>query len=194
MKDKITKYISFRDMPFALAYSTIAFVVLWAAKYPADERLGIVIIAYIALWLSKLVIGYAMVALLRTLRNYGLRTAERAGIDVSDAGQARTRGANVVAVVFLLMVMATILGCSLVPTTYIATAYGLTPLNPYFATIGWTMLIAGVSALTLFFALSLALFKSVGSVEPTGTLKPNTLNSRIIRINQSETLVQRLAA
>ena len=183
-------------MPLALAYTIIWVVVLWAAQYPMDERVGVAIIAYIALWLSKLIIGYGTVALLRALRNYGLRTAEQAGIEISGAGQARnSTGVNAVAVVFLLAVIATILGCSLVPTAYIAPAYGMTPLNPYFATIGWIMLIGGVSALTLFFALSYILFKSVESLNTTEALsKPSVLSSRIIRINESETLVQRLAA
>ena len=173
-------------MPLALAYSTIWLVVLWAAEYPMDERVSVAITAYIALFVARAVIGNLTIVLLRALRNYGLLVAERAGFEVSDASQTRNApGVNAVAVLFILALISTILGCSLVPTTYIADAYGLPPLNPYFSVVGWVMLAAGMIVLMAFFALSVALFKT------TDSLSNKTLSTRVISIRQSETLVRR---
>ena len=104
------------------------------------------VIAYIALFVARAVIGNLTIALLKALRNYGLLVEERAGIEISDASQTRNApGANAVAVLFILALTATILGCSLAPTTYISDAYGRTPINQYsashyFAALGWVMM------------------------------------------------------
>ena len=75
-------------------------------------------IAYIALFVARAVIGNLTIALLKALRNYGLLVEERAGIEISDASQTRNApGAIAVAALFILALIATILGCSLVPTT-----------------------------------------------------------------------------
>ena len=191
MKDRITASLRlFRDVPLALAYTIIWVVVLWAAKYPMDERVSVAIIAYVLLFLAREVMSVLTRALLRSLRDYGLRAAARAGIDVSGAAQGdSSTGGKAVATLFLLSLIATILGFSLVPTTYIAPLFGLSPLAPYFAAIGWVILAAGIIALTLFFALSFILFKAAGSLSES-----NSLNARISHIRQSELLVRRLNA
>ena len=183
----ITSRRLFREVPLALAYTTMWCVALWVVNYPADERVGVAVIAYIALWVSREVIGNLTVALLRSLREYGLRTAKRAGIEISDAEQGqRGRGANAVVVLFLLAVVATILGCSLVPTTFIASWVGLTQLNPYFAIAGLGMLTIGICALALFFLIPLTLFAKIETLH-----KVKDLSAGISRIEESELIVQR---
>ena len=168
------------------------FALLWAVGYPADERLGVVIIAYVALWLAKEVVGALTLFLLKSAHRYGLRAAERAGIDISGGADAAAGESpapariNFVGAFLLLAVVATILGCALAPVTYIASAFGLAALDAYFAAAGFAMLGAGVSVLALFFLLSYALFSSMH--------KATNLMSRmrqISRIQESETLLRR---
>ena len=179
--------LSFRDVPLAFAYATIWFAILWGVDYPVDEWTAIVVIAYITLWISREIIGSITLALLRALRKYGLRAAGRAGIEISAKARVdRPAGANLVVTMFLLSVVSTILGCALVPVTYIASAVGLSQLSIHFAIVGIAMLVVGLCALALFFLIPLMLFAKIGNLH-----KAKNLSLDINRIEESELIVQR---
>ena len=178
----------FREVPLAIVYATIWCIVLWMAGYPADERVGVAVIAYIAFWVSRAVIGNVTLVLLKALRRYGLKTAEQAGIEISDNSEAKgSAGSNIVVTLILLSVLATVLGWALVPVTYIAPVVGLSQIGNAFAIAGLAMLAVGMFALALFFILSFALFTMTESMH-----KVRNLNDRINRIEESESLLQRL--
>ncbi|MYE54872.1 MAG: hypothetical protein F4X34_06730 [Chloroflexi bacterium] len=188
MKNRIITFLPlFRDVPLAIAYSTIWCIVLWMVKYPADERIGVAVIAYITLWVSRAILSNLTVALLRALRNYGMKAAARVGIELPDQTQEESApGVNLVVISFLLAVIATILGCSLVPITYIASALGLPQISLYFSFVGLVMLAVGMCALALFFLIPLMLFARTETLH-----KAKDLSAGISRIEESELIVQR---
>ena len=77
MGDRLSKYIPLRDVPLALAYSILWFVALGLFGYPTDERVGIVLIAYISLLVSRLVIANLVALVMGRLYQYALRVVGR---------------------------------------------------------------------------------------------------------------------
>ena len=160
MKRKIAEYISFRDVPLAIACSTIWFVVLWAVGYSTDERVGVVVIAYAALWTSRLIINALALFTLGRLHNLALRKADELGVEIpEEPSPAAATIARAAAGVFLLAMLASIVGISVAVTVPIVAAVGLPPLAAGFGVFGWTALGVGAFVLAAFFGVPFILFK-----------------------------------
>ena len=160
MKRKIAEYISFRDVPLAIACSAIWFVVLWAVGYSTDERVGVVVIAYAALWSARLIINALALFTLRRLHSLALRKADELGVEIpEEPSPAIATTARAAAGVFLFATLASIVGMSVAATVPIAAAVGLPPLAAGFGVFGWTALGIGAFVLAAFFGVPFILFK-----------------------------------
>ena len=178
----------FRDVPLAFVCATTWFIVLWVMDYPSDYSVGVVVIGYVALWVSKAVLGNLILASLKRLNAYGRKALERAGVDLADqTPDARPARSRIAAGVFLLAVIATVVGASALPIAFIAAAVGLPPLDASVTISGAVMFGAGLVAIALFFAFSFALFSMTDSQHAT-----RSVSARISRIEEAELLLRRL--
>ena len=160
MKRKIAEYISFRDVPLAIACSAIWFVVLWAVGYSTDERIGVVVIAYAALWSARLIINALALFTLGRLHSLALRKADELGVEIpEEPSPAATTIARAAAGVFLLAMLLAIVGMSVAATVPIVPAVGLPPLAAGFGVFGWMAFGFGAFVLAAFFGVPFALFK-----------------------------------
>ena len=160
MKSKISEYISFRDVPLALACAAIWAVVLWVAEYPADERVGVAAIAYVALWAARWAVNALALFTLGRLHNLALRKADEIGVEIpEEPSPAIATTARAAAGVFLFAMLASIVGMSVAATVPIVAAVGLPPLAAGFGVFGWTALGVGAFVLAAFFGVPFALFK-----------------------------------
>ena len=160
MKSKISEYISFRDVPLALACAVIWAVVLWAVGYSTDERIGVVVIAYAALWSARLIINALALFALGRLRGIALRKADELGVEIpEEPSPAAATIARAAAGVFLLAMLLAIVGLSLVATVLTVSAVGLPPLAAGFGVFGWMAFGVGAFVLAAFFGVPFILFK-----------------------------------
>ena len=155
MKSKISEYISFRDVPLALACAAIWAVVLWVAEYPADERVGVAAIAYVALWSARWAIVSVTLFIAKRLHKLIMETAERLGVEIpEDPASALSNATRVSIVVFLSSAMLlSMTGLSLIITVPIVAAVGLTPLSAVFLVSGVVMFALGAGGLALLFGI-----------------------------------------
>ena len=160
MKHKISEYISFRDVPLALVCSTIWFVVLWAANYPEDERVGVAIVGYVALWASRWAVNALALFTLRRLNRLALRKADEFGVEIpQEPSPAVATFARAAAGAFLFAMILAIVGMSAAATVPIAAAVGLPPLAAGFGVFGWTAFGVGASVLLAIVGVPFILFK-----------------------------------
>ena len=160
MKSKISEYISFRDVPLALACAVIWAVVLWAVGYSTDERIGVAAIAYAALWSARLIINALALFTLGRLHSLALKKADELGVEIpEEPSPPAATIARAAAVVFLLAMLLAIVGLSLVATVLTVAAVGLPPLAAGFGAFGWTAFGFGAFVLAAFFGVPFALFK-----------------------------------
>ena len=155
MKAKLSEYISFRDVPFALVCAMAWSVVLWIAEYPVGERIGVVVIAYVALWASRLAIVSATLFLSKHLHKLTMETAERLGVEIpEEPSSAVPTITRVLIVVFLSSAMLlSMMGLSLMVTFPVAAVVGLSPLSAGFGIAGLTMFALGAIELSLLFGV-----------------------------------------
>ena len=185
MGDRLSKYIPLRDVPLALAYSILWFVALGLFGYPTDERVGIVLIAYISLLVSRLVIANLVALVLGRLYQYALRVVGRERFKlIEESTIVQSRRARVTLAVLVLNVVLIISGLTFVAMLPIIDYAGLTSLGSYFTFLSWILL--AVSSLTLcgMFAMS---FKGWSKIE-AGLREPQM---PIIQIEQSQGLLKR---
>ena len=185
MGDRLSKYIPLRDVPLALAYSILWFVALGLFGYPTDERVGIVLIAYISLLVSRLVIAKLVALVMGRLYQYALRVVGRERFKlIEESAIMQSRRASVTLAVLVLNVVLVISGLTFVAMLPIIDYVGLTSLGSYFTFLSWILL--AVSSLTLcgMFAMS---FKGWSKIE-AGLREPQM---PIIQIEQSQGLLKR---
>ncbi len=169
-----------RELLLSFVYTTIWFVILFAVSYPVDQWVGIVVIAYVSLCLSRVLIANLAVFLLTRLHEYGSQVAARMGIERSDPTD--NRASRAAASLFLFGVLAAIFGLTLTITGAWASYAGLWPLGRVFDLAGWAMLSVGSCMTALFFLGSYLLFKG-------GEVLSDKLSSRVNAIEQSKALV-----
>ena len=185
MGDRLSKYIPLRDVPLALAYSILWFVALGLFGYPTDERVGIVLIAYISLLVSRLVIANLVALVMGRLYQYALRVVGRERFKlIEESTIMQNRGARVALTVLVLNVVLAISGLSFVAMLPVIDYMGVTSLGVYFTSVSWILL--AVSSLILFgmFAMS---FKGWSKIE-AGLREPRM---PVIQIEQSQGLLKR---
>ena len=160
MRTKISELVPTRDVPLALICATAWLFVLWLAEYPADESVGVAIVGYVALWTSRLIINALALFTLGRLRSLALRKADELGVEIpEEPSPAATTIARAAAGVFLLAMLASIVGISVAATVPIVAAVGLPPLAAGFGVFGWTALGIGAFVLAAFFGVPFILFK-----------------------------------
>lgn len=160
MKFKISEYISFRDVPLALVCAVIWAVVLWAANYPEDSRVGVGAIAYVALWVSRWAVNALALFTLRRLNRLALRKADELGVEIpQEPSRAVATFARAAAGVFLFAMLLAIVGMSAAATVPIAAAVGLPPLAAGFGVFGWMAFGVGASVLLAIVGVPFILFK-----------------------------------
>ena len=189
MKRILSEYIPLRHAPLALGYSTLWVIGLGVFGYPMDEALAVTVIAYLTMLVSRLVIANLNVFLLKRLHSYAVRVADRLGIETPERipNNGKSGPLTAIPALFLVAVILSILGLSLILTDPIVVAMELSPLNLYFNLAGLVMLGAGMTMLVSFFAGSYLLFKGAEVLS-------NKLSSRVNDIEQSELLVRRWSA
>lgn len=146
---RLSKFVSFREVPLALVYSILWFVALGVFGYPEDERLGIVLIAYLTLWVSRLTVNALLTFAFKRLHIYALSIVGQEGIEaIAESGIVeRSSGARAFLVVLALAVVSVMFGLSIVVIPPVVGYMGVTPLGSYFTLIAWVLL--GVSAVAL---------------------------------------------
>ena len=129
--------------------------VLWIAEYPVGERIGVVVIAYVALWTSRLAIVSATLFLSKHLHKLTMETAERLGVEIpEEPSSAVPTITRVLIVVFLSSAMLlSMMGLSLMVTFPVAAVVGLSPLSAGFGIAGLTMFTLGAIELSLLFGV-----------------------------------------
>lgn len=183
-----TDLIPTREVPLALVSATGWFIVLGIAGYSSIEQVGVVLVGYLALLMSRALAVKAIALSLGRLREYGLRAAARSGTDVSAKPSHESVGSVVAPPVVILLCAVTLVIIGLTVTiTVPAIAYlGFAPLASGFGAAGLLMLGVALIGLIAFFALPLMAFASAEVVSS------ELLIEWIIRIEQSEAVVSGL--
>ena len=187
--NRITEYTSFRDVPLALAYSILWFVALGIFGYPENERLGIVIVAYIALWVSRLAINALLGFAFKRLHMYALSIVGHEGLDAiaeSEPGMELDASVRAYFVGLALAIVSAIQGLSLVAIPPVVGYMGATPLGLPFTVIAWLLL--GVSAVALSYLVAIPFWG--WSRIKAGIREPQ--QAPIIGIKQSQGYLKRL--
>ena len=127
------KILPVRDFKLAIIYATALMPLLWAAGHPIDEWAVTVAVLYVSLWLSREIVAYLVLLVLRSLADYGMRVAEKIEVEVPER-RPTEHGFRVKLFLapLLLLVFSSIVGVSLsigVPATSL---FGITPLHLYF--------------------------------------------------------------
>ena len=160
MRNKMSELVPTRDVPLALICATVWFLVLWLVNYPADESVGVAIVAYIALWTSRMIINGLALFALRQLHNLALRKADELDVTIpEEPSPAIAKIARAVVVIFLLAMLLAIVGLSIIATVPIVAAVGLPPLAAGFGVFGWIAFVAGALVLAMIFGVPFILFK-----------------------------------
>lgn len=160
MRSKISELAPTRDVPLALICATAWILVLWLVNYPADESVGVAIVAYAALWTSRMIVNALPLFALRRLHSLALRKADEFGVAIpEEPSPAIATTARAVAVVFLLAMLAAIVGMSIIATVPIVALIGLPPLAAGFGVFGWMALVAGASVLAIIFGVPFILLR-----------------------------------
>lgn len=160
MRNKISELVPTRDVPLALICATVWFLVLWLVNYPADESVGVAIVAYIALWASSMIINGLALFALRRLHSLALRKADELGVAIpEEPTPAITPAARLAVVALLLAMFLAIIGLSLIATVPIVAWVGLPPLAAGFGMVGGIAFIAGALVLAMIFGVPFILFK-----------------------------------
>ena len=188
MNMRATRKIVVRELLLSFVYTTIWFVTLFAVSYPADMWVGVVVIAYVSLCVSRVLIVNLTVFVLTKLHEYGSQVLARVGIEPpSLTGGPDNRASHAATLMFLVGILATIFGLTLTATGAWASAAGLLPLSRVFDFVGWTTLSVGMGVLVVFFAGSYLLFRGAEALS-------SKLSSRVNYIERSESLVRRWGA
>ena len=155
MKAKLPKYISFRDVPFALVFAVVWAIVLWIAEYSTSEGVGVAAIAYVALWASRWATVSATLFVATRLHKLIMETAERLGVEIpEDPASSLSNATRVSIVVFLSSAMLlSMTGLSLIVTVPTVAVAGLTPLSAVFLVSGVIMFALGAGGLALLFGI-----------------------------------------
>ena len=157
---KISEYISFRDVPFALVFAVVWSVVLWTAEYSASEGVWVAAIAYIALRAARWAVNALALSMLRRLHSLALRKADELGVEIPDEpSPAVATIAHWAAGVFLTAMLLAIVGMSVAATVLIVPAVGLPPLAAGFGVFGWTAFGVGASVLLAIVGVPFIMFK-----------------------------------
>ena len=160
MKAKISEYISFRDVPFALVFAVVWSVVLWTAEYSASEGVWVAAIAYIALRAARWAVNALALSMLRRLHSLALRKADEFGVEIQEEPTPAVAAiARAAALVFLLSMFLATVGISVAATVMIVPAVGLPPLAAGFGVFGWMTFGVGASVLLAFVGVPFILFK-----------------------------------
>ncbi len=176
------------EILLSFVYATIWFVTLFAISYPVDEWVGVVVVAYVSLCISRVVVANLAYFLLVKLLAYGTRVMERGNVERrADAGGDSKRGVHTMFTLFLGSVLAAIFGANLAITAIWTTVAGLPPLAPAFAYVGWAMLALGATSLALFFAGLYLLFTGAEALS-------SKMSVRVSEIERSEPLLKILGA
>ena len=174
---------SFHDARLALICATLWVVGLWVGGYPNEEWVGVAIIAYLSLWLSRWAFTKIIVFSLRRLRDYALSLADKLGVEVEDEDMEVSQMSDdvrAILAVFLGGVTLSIIGLSVVATALAVEWSGMTSLGTTCFVIGLATLAVGLTPLVSFLAWLLRLF---GKAEA----RSNKLTSQVIRIERVET-------
>ena len=156
----MSELVPTRDVPLAIICGSVWFLVLWLVNYPADESVGVAIVAYIALWASSMIINGLALFALRRLRSLALRKADELGVAIpEEPSPAIAKIARAFVAVFLTAMFLAIIGLSLVATVPIVAWVGLPPLSAGFGAIGGTAFGAGALVLAMIFGVPFILFK-----------------------------------
>ena len=173
------------EMLLAFVSTSVWFVILFVVSYPVEQWLGVVVIAYVSLCVSRLAIGYIVVFMLVNLNRHGEKALARAGIEITDP-KSNSDGGGFLATtaLFLLCVIIAIFGSTLAIASAWTSAAGLFPLSQAFGNVGMAMLAFGVITLASFFASAYLLFwKAEALSKLTGRVKS--------AIKKSESLLRR---
>ena len=183
-----------RDVPLALFYGAMWYIALWIADYPVYETLGVIIIAYITLWTSRLVVTHSLSLLAYQLCRAAHRTADRLGVEIPDDQTILANmGARlvIVALALLIAAVATILGASFILLAGAVSLTGLQPLGVGFSIAGLLLLCAGLGVVIVFYTRSYARLSKLQDMSDGAA--SGKIGERVGYIRHSERLTQWLS-
>ena len=191
MKDKVSTYMPpLRDVPLALFYAAIWYIVLWIADYPVYETLGVIVLAYITLWTSRLIVSSIVKFLVDLAIRKASHVADNLGIEITDEPPSGARtSARITAGVVLLSIAGVIIGASFVLLVPAVAMMELTPLGVSFTIAGFALLSGGLLIIVPFFALTFAL---LARAETLSTPSTNKISEHVDNIRRAEQLLTQL--
>ena len=194
MRTKLAEYLSLRDVPLALGYSTLWFVGLWVVEYPVYDSLGIIILAYITLWASRLAFSHSLNFLAQRLNRAVSRAADELGIEMPDEQTIRANmsaRALIIVAALLISTIAAMLGASFALLVAAVSLMGLPSLGAGFTIAGLALLVSGLAAVGAFFILAYTRLSRL-QASTDGVLN-SKISERFGYIRHSERLAQWLS-
>lgn len=195
MKTRLSTYLPLRDVPYALFHAAIWYIALWVVDYPVYETLGVIVLAYITSWTSRLIVSSVIESLLdRALRKFdrvihkASHVADNLGIEITDEPPSEVRvGSRITAGAVFLSIVWVIGGASLVLLIPAMAMVELTPLGIGFSIAAFTLLIGGLLVIVPFFALTFARLARAETL--SNTLSTNKISEGVSHIRRSQRLL-----
>ena len=130
---QIISIVPTKELPLAIASITVWNVILLIGGYSTGDWIGVVILGYIAVWVSRLLIVKPVELVSRLNLRRLKTTADLMGIELSEESLANHKvplWAALLVGIFVFALLVSILGLAMVITGYLVAFPGLAPLNP----------------------------------------------------------------
>lgn len=134
-----------RDMKLAAIFAIAAVLWLVATGYPADDLAPAVVALYLVFYLVMEVAVRLLLFLLKRLATYAEEVAKKLGVGHQEGPvlAEHSRLARSLAMVMFVLLLGAILGTTLVVSSPVIAAIGITALPTYSTWLGWILLGAG---------------------------------------------------
>ena len=164
-----------RDVPLALLCTTVWLIALALTEYPADEWVGVVVLAYLVMWTSVFIVLGALKCAFKWLYEYGRSVREQMGGEIKGDGELPRVGQIVVKLVLAAIGCAPI-GLAAVLTSFVVVHLGFPPMATVIEIAGLSVLLYSSAVILLFFGSSVAI---LGSVSWYLRRRPIKLHARV---------------
>ncbi len=151
-----------REFTLAIGFTTVCLILFAVSGHPVEEWSATAIVLYVSLWFSKeIFLGLLLFAIKRLLR-YGSRVMSKAETQLYDIASIQSGpGYRLFMVIAHSVILAVVLGASLVLGTQAMALLDFTPLADYFNWIGWMLLGVGIAFLSLYLTVMWLAFSTL---------------------------------
>lgn len=151
-----------REFTLAIGFTTVCLILFAVSGHPVEEWAAAAVVLYVSLWLSKEIFLSLLLFAIKRLLRYGARAMSKAETQLHDIASIQSGpGYRLFIVIAHSMILAVVLGASLVLGIEGMALLDFTPLADYFSWIGWTLLGVGTVLLTLYLAVMWLAFSTL---------------------------------